>query len=158
MNTLDSAFHKWLILLCVTVFAALIAQHLGWWAALWSADATKISTAILVLYFLVTFGIGYLTKFKSDNIEAWNRYFWFSAETMIVLGLIGTVSGFLIMLGTAFADIDVSNTESMQEVIGDMAVGMSTALSTTLVGMICSQLAKFQLVLVEDDWFSDVKE
>jgi biopolymer transport protein ExbB/TolQ len=68
---------------------------------------------------------------------------------MISLGLIGTVCGFLMMLYTAFANIDVSSTESLQDALGFMAMGMSTALSTTLVGLISSLHLKTQLVLVE---------
>jgi hypothetical protein len=33
-----------------------------------------------------------------------------------------------------------------------MAIGMSTALSTTLIGLICSVLIKAQMVILENSW------
>ena len=53
------------------------------------------------------------------------------------------------MLFSAFADIDVKSTESLTEALTYMAVGMSTALSTTLVGLASSLHLKTQLVLIE---------
>ena len=64
--------------------------------------------------------------------------------------MIGTVAGFLLMLGSAFQDLDVKDVSNVQEAIADMAVGMSTALSTTLMGLICSVLTKLQMVLFEN--------
>ena len=45
---------------------------------------------------------------------------------MVTLGLIGTVAGFLLMLSSAFDNLDVKNVENVQEVITDMSLGMST--------------------------------
>jgi len=53
------------------------------------------------------------------------------------------------MLGTAFSNIDVSNVSSLQQALASMAVGMSTALYTTLVGLIASIFLKSQLVNLE---------
>ena len=55
----------------------------------------------------------------------------------------------LMMLYTAFADIDVTSTESLTQALTFMATGMSTALSTTLVGLISSLHLKTQLVIIE---------
>ena len=63
--------------------------------------------------------------------------------------MVGTVTGFLLMLGTAFSNIDVTNSASLQKALEFMAVGMSTALYTTLVGLICSLIIKVQLVNLE---------
>jgi flagellar motor component MotA len=69
---------------------------------------------------------------------------------MITLGMIGTVAGFLIMLNTAFSGLDVNDIRNVQEAISDMAIGMSTALVTTLVGLICSTLIKVQILVYEN--------
>ena len=55
------------------------------------------------------------------------------------------------MLSTAFDNLDVKNVENVQEVITDMSLGMSTALCTTLVGLVCSVLTKVQMVILENN-------
>ena len=74
---------------------------------------------------------------------------WFIAESCLVLGLIGTVTGFILMLGTAFTELDVTNITSVQGALVKMSLGMSTALYTTLVGLISSLAIKIQLVTIE---------
>ena len=74
---------------------------------------------------------------------------WFIAESCLAIGMVGTVTGFLLMLGTAFKDLDVTNVVSLQDALANMALGMSTALYTTLVGLICSLIIKVQLVNFE---------
>jgi len=74
---------------------------------------------------------------------------WFVSESCLALGMVGTVTGFLIMLGTAFANVDVTNAVTLQQALSDMALGMSTALWTTLVGLVCSLIIKVQLVNLE---------
>ena len=71
------------------------------------------------------------------------------AESCLVLGLIGTVTGFILMLGTAFTELDVTNITSVQNALIKMSLGMSTALYTTLVGLISSLVIKIQLVTIE---------
>ena len=88
---------------------------------------------------------------KTINFEKLSNYVWFSSETMVTLGLIGTVAGFLLMLSSAFDNLDVKNVENVQEVITDMSLGMSTALCTTLVGLVCSVLTKIQMVILENN-------
>ena len=70
---------------------------------------------------------------------------------MVTLGLIGTVAGFLLMLSSAFDNLDISNVENVQKVISNMALGMSTALCTTLSGLVGSVLTKIQMVILENN-------
>ena len=63
--------------------------------------------------------------------------------------MIGTLLGFLMVLTSAFTDVDTSDVEAMQEVIGQLATGMGTALLTSLVGLISSTLLKVQLVMLD---------
>ena len=70
---------------------------------------------------------------------------------MLALGMIGTVAGFIIMLGSSFEGLDVENVESLKQTLTDMAIGMSTALYTTLTGLIFSQFTKVQLVNLESN-------
>ena len=57
--------------------------------------------------------------------------------------MIGTVVGFIMMLG-GFFTVDFSDTATLQNLIKDLGSGMSGALYTTLTGLICSALLKVQ--------------
>ena len=74
---------------------------------------------------------------------------WFTSEALLTLGMIGTVAGFILMLGESFEQIDTANQDTLKEALRSMAIGMSTALYTTLVGLILSQALKIQLVNIE---------
>ena len=94
--------------------------------------------------------VGWRTK-KSEDKEQDVSVGWFVAESCLALGMIGTVTGFLLMLSGAFANIDLANTSTIQNSLTQMALGMSTALYTTLVGLICSLTLKIQLINVENE-------
>ena len=66
----------------------------------------------------------------------------------MALGMIGTVTGFILMLGSSFESIDVLNTDSLKDTLTAMAIGMSTALYTTASGLISSLWLKTTLVVV----------
>jgi len=117
---------------------------------LYHADQTKISFLILSVFVLTSFWIGWKTKLTKETVQDISIG-WFVAEACLALGMIGTVTGFLLMLSGAFADIDLSNTSTIQSSLTKMALGMSTALYTTLIGLICSLALKIQLVNVENE-------
>ncbi len=73
---------------------------------------------------------------------------WFVSDMMLKLGLLGTIIGFIFMLGSVanIADFDVSN---MQKILQHMSNGMGTALYTTLAGLICSILAAIQYHMID---------
>ena len=76
---------------------------------------------------------------------------WFIADAVLSLGMVGTLVGFLIVLGQSFTDIDTSSVDSMTNAISVLASGMSTALVTSLVGLVASLWLKLQLVVIEDE-------
>ena len=73
---------------------------------------------------------------------------WFMTDLMIKLGLLGTIIGFVLMLGSVsnVTDFDVS---TMQSILKNMSSGMGTALYTTFAGLICSILAGIQYHLLD---------
>ena len=75
---------------------------------------------------------------------------WFASDAVLSIGMVGTLFGFLMVLGQSFTDIDTSSVESMTDSIGILATGMSTALVTSLVGLIASLWLKLQLVILGD--------
>ena len=142
---------KWWLFFCVTITAATVIYYLGFFHVVWESDLTKLSFVIIVLFVLTSIAIGFktwksktkqLTDFELDTL-------WFTSESMLTLGMIGTVAGFILMLGESFGSIDASNPETLKSALATMAVGMSTALYTTLIGLVCAQLTKVQLMNLE---------
>lgn len=108
-------------------------------------DGTKISIGIAVLAVFTTLHIGYRIYKNNNDFDT----AWFLAESFMSLGMIGTMLGFIMMLAQGLTSIDPSNVAAMQTVIGSMAYGMSTALVTTLAGLIASLFIKIQIVMQE---------
>ena len=150
----STCFLKWWLITCIVLCSSAVIHYFDMWNMLWNYDQTKISFLILTLFYGLTAHIGHqsykLWKNKALNFRT-IEVSWFFAESMITLGLIGTVTGFIIMLGGAFGDLDLSDIGAAKEVIRDMAAGMSTALTTTLVGLVCSLITKLQLMNLEYD-------
>ena len=150
---------KWWLFLCTQGVVAGIAYYFGFFNSIVDKDPTRLSFLILGILILTTLWLGKniysmmkienLTRKIKDQLKEDLSVGWFIAESCLVLGLIGTVAGFIIMLGTAFVDIDVSNIDSMQKALSQMSIGMSAALYTTLMGLLSSLVIKLQLVNIE---------
>ena len=149
---------KWWLFLCVQGAVLAIANHFGFFQDLFIKDPTRIGFGILGALLITTVWIGQkVYKLSRLNVTTSMKegllndlsIQWFIAESCLVLGLVGTVCGFIIMLGTAFVNIDVGNILSMQNALSQMSIGMSAALYTTLMGLLSSLIIKIQLVNVE---------
>ena len=71
------------------------------------------------------------------NLSSKINYIKFLANTLVILGLIGTVIGFIIALSGVDGSVS-SNPEEVSKMVSTLIQGMSVALYTTLVGSICS--------------------
>ena len=155
MDKVNSILLRWWFLLCTQVALGTVAYHFSFFHHLYREDTTRIGFFILGILLLTTLWVGKKTyslkKTWEGADEALNEFSsgWFIAESCLVLGLIGTVTGFILMLGTAFTELDVTNITSVQGALVKMSLGMSTALYTTLVGLISSLAIKIQLVTIE---------
>jgi len=146
-----SMFLRWWLLFCTSCAAMFAAYSFGFIDALLAKDITRLSFAILGVFFLSSMYVGWLTykRNKGATVKVGVNIGWFITELLLALGMIGTVIGFILMLGGSFENLNISDTGSVKTALTDMAIGMSTALYTTLVGMVCSQILKVQLVNVE---------
>lgn len=147
----SSGMLKWWVIVISTLVISAYCLILGLFHQLWNIDVSKLSFLIFSLTSLVTVFIGFLT-YRAEQywythrqlVDTYIQPCRFSAQVMSELGMLGTVIGFLFMLGPAFAGGDLLADPSAT--ISNMAVGMATALTTTLVGIICSLIIKIQLV------------
>ena len=144
------ALLRWWLIFCLSWIAGGVAVYFDLHNNLYDADKTKLSFLILTVFTLTSLWVGWRTK-KSEDKEQDVSVGWFVAESCLALGMIGTVTGFLLMLSGAFANIDLANTSTIQNSLTQMALGMSTALYTTLVGLVCSLTLKIQLINVENE-------
>ena len=155
MESINRILLKWWFLFCTQIALSTVAYHFGFFHHLYREDTTRIGFFILGILLLTTLWVGKKTYSLKKNWEGADEAIkefssgWFIAESCLVLGLIGTVTGFILMLGTAFTELDVTNITSVQGALVKMSLGMSTALYTTLVGLISSLAIKIQLVTIE---------
>ena len=142
---------KWWLIFCLTLLGLCTCVYFNIHKDLYAADVTRLSFLIISIFTCTSIWIGTKT-YKVGIQQDYNQKSdvgWFISESCLALGMVGTVTGFLIMLGTAFENVDVTNSTTLQQALADMATGMSTALWTTLVGLVCSLIIKVQLVNLE---------
>jgi len=123
--------------------------QLGKLQYIFEVDQSGISIIILAIFAMVTSWIGWLTYKANKGTPATTGQvddLYQYSDFMTVLGLIGTVIGLIIIMGPAFADIDVSDPITIEMAIKIIGSGIGTALVTTLVGSVCSLLAKLQII------------
>jgi hypothetical protein len=132
----------WTISNLGVIAVALAAYFLNLFDILYTTDSTGLSFIIMGITLITTISLYW------QKVRDWH---WFVSDSVLSLGMVGTLYGFLIILGQAFVDVDTSSTESMTAVISLLASGMSTALVTSLVGLVASLFLKLQLVVIEGE-------
>ena len=156
-----SIFLKWWWFFTLIVALTVVLIGFGIHEDLWTNDKTKLSFLILFIFYGMTLHCGYeswkLSQLangdikKLENIDTRHEPGWFASDVLLTLGLIGTVSGFILMLAGAFGNLNIANVSSVQTALANMAVGMSTALYTTLTGLITSTILKVQYFRLDQD-------
>ena len=144
---MNRTFLIWWLIAVVQAIAVGIAVYFDAIQFLIDNDVTKFSFVIITIWATATLIVGYRNFKQKINLDLP----FFMAESCMTIGMVGTVIGFMLMLGSSFANIDPSNVDSMKQVITDMASGMSTALLTTLCGLVASLFVKVQIVMQEEE-------
>jgi MotA/TolQ/ExbB proton channel family len=78
-----------------------------------------------------------------------NRFGDFASDTLMKLGLVGTIIGFIMMLAP-IATLDVADRGAIKVSMNLMSDGMAVAMYTTLAGLVASILVKVQYYVLED--------
>lgn len=78
---------------------------------------------------------GELLEAYASKVRATTEFGWFFIDLMLKVGFLGTLVGFILMLSSV-ADTGTLDATTMQNVLTQMSVGMSTALYTTLASLI----------------------
>jgi MotA/TolQ/ExbB proton channel family len=88
-----------------------------------------------------------LEAFEAD-LRQGQEFGWFVADLLLSLGLLGTVIGFILMLGP-ISGLDATDESAMQGALAAMSGGMAVALYTTLAGLVGGMLLKVQGFLLD---------
>ena len=154
------AFLRWLLIAAVTSVGAYFCNSFGLFSEIMEKDWSYISVTIAIIFVITSIWCGIKTYVLSHHInqtqfigipinvsktQNLEEIGWFIAEQFTVWCFIGTVVGIVYAL-KGFVGIDVSNSTAVQQLISDLVYGMSTALYTTLAGLVCSFFLKLQYI------------
>ena len=147
---MKSLFLKWFIVFWLCIISTFICWHQGVLGEIYNKDASYISIGTLILFYLMTLWCGHTTwKLSSDKKVDYQHYLrleeigWFASELCLTLGMAGTIIGFIMMLD-GFENINISQQQTIQSLLASLGSSMATALYTTIVGLICGAILKFQ--------------
>jgi hypothetical protein len=157
-------FLRWWLIVTLTGVGALFAHRFGVFREISDKDITGLSFVIFAGFVFMsgwcgvkTFRLssllsgsagkgGEITEVEKGSLEKISHLEevgWFAAGTFTSIGMIGTIIGMIWAL-KGFINVNITEVTSVQKLISHMVFGVSTALYTTLVGLICSTLLKLQ--------------
>ena len=84
----------------------------------------------------------------AERLKGAHELGWFTVDILLKLGLVGTIIGFILMLGS-IANTTSLDVNTMQKVLRQMSSGMGTALFTPLAGLTGSILLGLQYLLLD---------
>lgn len=93
-----------------------------------------------------------------ERVHRGHHLGWFAADMLIRIGLIGTVIGFIMMLGTAY-QLRQDDIAGLKVLLGTMGEGMQVALYTTLSGISGSLLLSIYCKILDryaDDLVAEI--
>jgi hypothetical protein len=90
-----------------------------------------------------------LLRRLAGNLRGSNAFGTFAGDTLMKLGLIGTIVGFIMMLAP-IAGLDTGNPLAIKSSMNLMSEGMAVAMYTTLAGLAGSILVRIQYYMLED--------
>jgi biopolymer transport protein ExbB/TolQ len=89
-----------------------------------------------------------LLRSLADRLRGSNGFGAFASDTLMKLGLLGTIIGFIIMLAP-IATLDAADKVAMKSSMGLMSDGMAVAMYTTLAGLVGSILVRIQYYMLD---------
>lgn len=104
----------------------------GWLELIWQADSSRLCLVIAALFLA---GLGFCAAFALPRTPAREllKTVPFVADSLVLLGLIGTVIGFIMALSGVDPAV-AADPKAVQPMIVQLIGGMGVALYTTLVG------------------------
>lgn len=88
------------------------------------------------------------TDVFNERLRSGHEFGWFICGVLVKLGMLGTVIGFVMMLGAVeiTSSFDLA---AVQRMLGAMSEGMAVALYTTIAGMVTAMVLGLQYLLLD---------
>jgi biopolymer transport protein ExbB/TolQ len=86
---------------------------------------------------------------QEAKMARWLNHGWFAADSVLKIGLLGTIIGFILMLAPISTLVSF-DPASLQKALGGMSGGMAVALYTTLTGLSVNIVLRFQFQFLAD--------
>ena len=136
----------WWLAFCLQILAIATAIKFGLYERIIGIDPTHITTLIASLHVIATMLIGWsIWKGKTIFAEA---LYW-SAQTQLGLGIVGTLAGFMMILDVAFGTGMGGDIEAIKHSISIIVLGLGISIRCTLLGIISNILINGQLAILE---------
>jgi hypothetical protein len=90
-----------------------------------------------------------LLRGLASRLRGSNQFGAFASDTLMKLGLLGTIIGFIMMLAP-IAGLDPSDRATIRSSMNLMSDGMAVAMYTTLAGLVGSILVRIQYYMLDD--------
>jgi hypothetical protein len=90
-----------------------------------------------------------LLRGLAGRLRSSSQFGGFASDTLMKLGLVGTIIGFIMMLAP-IASIDTGDRGAIKSSMNLMSEGMAVAMYTTLVGLVGSILVRIQYYMLDD--------
>ena len=137
-------FKSWIAVIALILGCEYFIFEAGFLVELWSKDITKLSFVIIGLVFYRIYKLGSMARRYDDfqritQLEIDEGFA--AADLMMSIGMVGTIIGFIVMTGS-FTKVDLTDVANISQLFDLATNGMSTALYTTLAGLIGSIFTK----------------
>ncbi len=145
-------FLRWWLMFMLIGLGSVITYNSGIFNKVNAVDITHLSLSIYTIFMFTTGYIGVLTwkasamKPLKKLIKVFNHRAtigWFISDVFLTIGMIGTLAGFIYMFNVL--GFENMSPDEIARILRDLPFGAMTALYTTISGLICSVILKFQL-------------
>ena len=150
------ALQQGLIVLGLILFGGYLLFDSGLVGVLLEGDKSRLSWLILAIWLGMSARWLFLLRrmegpaaIAEEDMVRWLNHGWFAADSVLKIGLLGTIIGFILMLAP-IGELTSFDATSLQSALAAMSAGMAVALYTTLTGLIANILLRFQFQFLAD--------
>ena len=152
----SKALQQGLIVLGLILFGGYLLFDSGLVSVLLEGDKSRLSWLILAIWLGMSARWLFLLRriestdaIAEDDMVRWLNHGWFAADSVLKIGLLGTIIGFILMLAP-IGELTSFDASSLQSALAAMSAGMAVALYTTLTGLIANIILRFQFQFLAD--------